>query len=145
MKDFFCGVTGFVGSVVASCFGGFDAWLKTLLMFMIADHISGIVVAAVFKKSAKTENGALESMICWKGVCKKVMTIILVFVAHRLDISLGTTYIRDTVTIAFITSELISIIENAGLMGLPVPKVLSEAVDLLKNKIDEKGDDAYED
>lgn len=138
MKDFFCGVTGFVGSVVASCFGGFDAWLKTLLMFMIADHISGIVVAAVFKKSAKTENGALESMICWKGICKKVMTLVLVFVAHRVDVSLGTTYVRDTVTIAFITSELISIIENAGLMGLSVPKVLSEAVDLLKNKIEEK-------
>ena len=66
------------------------------------------------------------------------MTIILVFVALRLDISLGTTYIRDTVSIAFITSELISIIENAGLMGLSVPKVLSEAVDLLKNKIEEK-------
>ena len=105
---------------------------------MIADHISGIVVAAVFKKSAKTENGALESMICWKGICKKVMTLVLVFVAHRVDVSLGTTYVRDTVTIAFITSELISIIENAGLMGLSVPKVLSEAVDLLKNKIEEK-------
>lgn len=141
MKDFFCGVTGFVGSVVASCFGGFDAWLKTLLMFMIADHISGIVVAAVFKKSAKTENGALESMTCWKGICKKFMTLVLVFVAHRLDLSLGVTYIRDTVTIAFITSELISIIENAGLMGLPIPNVLTRAVDVLKQKVEGKDQD----
>lgn len=138
MKESLCGIVGFVGSIVASFFGGFDAAVITLIAFMIVDFIAGIVVAAVFKTSAKTDNGALESLTCWKGICKKVMTLVLVFVAHRLDISLGTTYVRDTVTIALITSELISILENAGLMGLPIPKVLSDAVDLLKDKIESK-------
>lgn len=138
MKDYLCGLVGFVGSVIASFFGGFDAAVITLIAFMVVDFASGLAVAAVFKTSVKTNSGALESLTCWKGICKKVMTLVLVFVAHRLDMSLGTTYIRDTVTIAFITSELISIIENAGLMGLPIPKVLSNAVDLLKDKIESK-------
>lgn len=138
MKDFSCGIVGFMGSVVASFFGGFDAAILTLILFMVADFISGMVVAAVFKQSVKTKNGALESNVCWKGICRKVMTLVLVFVAHRLDMSLGTTYIRDTVTIAFIASETISILENAGLMGLTAPKALSDAVDLLRDKVEGK-------
>ena len=140
MKDFLCGVTGFVGSVVASFFGGFDAAIITLIAFMAVDFASGLVCAGVFGASEKTKNGALESNTCWKGICKKVMTLVLVFVAHRVDISLGTTYVRDTVTIAFITSELISILENAGLMGLGVPNVLYKVIDILKDKIDDKED-----
>lgn len=140
-KDIVCGITGVLGSMVSALFGGFDAAIKTLLMFMTTDYISGIVVAAVFKASVKTKNGALESMTCWKGICKKFMTLVLVFVAHRLDLSLGVTYIRDTVTIAFITSELISIIENAGLMGVPIPNVLTRAVDVLKQKVEGKDQD----
>lgn len=138
MKDFLCGIVGFVGSVIASFFGGFDAAIITLIAFMAVDFASGLVCAGVFGASVKTENGALESNTCWKGICKKVMTLVLVFVAHRVDISLGTTYVRDTVTIAFITSELISILENAGLMGLRIPKVLYKVIDILKDKIDDK-------
>ena len=138
MKDFLCGIVGFVGSIFASFFGGFDAAIITLIAFMAVDFVSGLVCAGVFGASEKTENGALESNTCWKGICKKVMTLVLVFVAHRVDISLGTTYVRDTVTIAFITSELISILENAGLMGLRIPKVLYKVIDILKDKIDDK-------
>ena len=138
MKDFLCGIVGFVGGIFASFFGGFDAAIITLIAFMAVDFSSGLVCAGVFGASEKTENGALESNTCWKGICKKVMTLVLVFVAHRVDISLGTTYVRDTVTIAFITSELISILENAGLMGLRIPKVLYKVIDILKDKIDDK-------
>lgn len=135
-KDIVCAATGILGSIVSALFGGFNAAIATLIAFMAIDFLSGLACAGIFGKSTKTENGALESNTCWKGICKKVMTLVLVFVAHRIDISVGTTYVRDTATIAFITSELISILENAGMMGLPIPNVLTSAVDVLKQKVE---------
>lgn len=130
-------VLGAVGSFVAGLFGGWDASIITLLIFMLVDFLSGLIVAGVFHKSKKSESGALESRAGWKGLIKKGMTLLIVVVANRLDIQLGTTYIRDAVCIAFMVNEVISIIENAGLMGLPVPKVISNAIELLKHQ-DEK-------
>ena len=60
------------------------------------------------------------------------MVLVFVLIGYRLDVAVGTTYIRDAVCIAFIANELISIIENAGLMGIPIPEVISEGVDMLK-------------
>lgn len=57
----------------------------------------------------------------------------IVLVGCRLDILLGVTYIRDALVVAFCANELISITENAGLMGVPIPEALKEAIDLLKN------------
>lgn len=138
IKQIVCGSIGFVGSIIASFFGGWDASIKTLILFMITDYISGLIVAAVFKTSKKTETGALESGACWKGIFRKIMTLILVAVAYRLDLLIGASYIRDTVTIAFIASEGISILENAGLMGLPISDVLMNAIDVLKEKVEKK-------
>ena len=79
------------------------------VVFMGIDYVSGIIVAGVFHKSRKTENGALESGIGWKGLCRKGMTLLFVLIAYRLDLAIGTTYIRDAVVIGFIANELISI------------------------------------
>lgn len=130
-----CIVFGAIGSAIATAFGGWDAGLVTLVIFMTLDYISGLVVAGVFKKSTKTETGALESKAGWKGLCKKCMTLIFVLVAYRLDIVIGTNYIRDAVIIAFIANELISLVENAGLMGVPMPDVITKAIDILQKKI----------
>ena len=62
------------------------------------------------------------------------MTLIFVMVAYRLDLVIGTNYIRDAVTIAFIANETISLVENAGLMGLPLPDVIVKAIDVLQKK-----------
>ncbi len=62
------------------------------------------------------------------------MTLIFVMVAYRLDLVIGTNYIRDAVTIAFIANETISLVENAGLMGLPLPDVVVKAIDVLQKK-----------
>jgi len=105
-----------------------------LILFMAIDFISGIAVAAIFHNSKKTETGTLESKAGWKGLCRKSMTLLFVLIAHRLDLSIGTTYIRDTVVIGFMANELISIVENAGLMGIPLPSVLTKAIDLLNQK-----------
>ena len=125
---------GTVGSIVASFFGGWTASLSTLLIFMLIDYVTGLIVAGVFHKSKKTDSGALESRAGFKGLCKKCMVLLLVLVGHRLDIAIGTTYIRDAVCIAFVANETISIIENAGLMGIKIPVTLENAIDVLKKK-----------
>ncbi len=139
MKESICTVIGLIGGAVASFFGGWDAGLMTLVVFMAIDYLSGLIVAGVFHNSKKTETGALESKAGWKGLCRKCMTLLFVLIAYRLDIVIGTSYIRDAVIIGFIANELISIVENAGLMGLPLPAVISGAIDILTSKASEHG------
>lgn len=134
VKEIICVTVGVAGSFIAKLFGGWDSALVTLVIFMIADYISGLIVAGVFHKSKKSENGALESKAGWKGLCKKGMTMLFVLIAYRLDLALSTDFIRNTVIIGFMANELISIVENAGLMGLPLPKVISKAIDILTQK-----------
>lgn len=140
MKQMLCTVIGITGSAVATLFGGWDAGLTTLIIFMALDYLSGLVVAGVFKKSTKTETGALESKAGWKGLCRKCMVLAFVLVAYRLDLVIGTNYIRDAVIIAFIANEVISLTENAGLMGLPLPAVITKAIDVLQNKAEKDGE-----
>ena len=134
MKDGICTAIGVVGSTIASFFGGFDAALITLLIFMGVDYATGLIVAGVFHKSEKTENGALESRAGWKGLCRKGVSLLVVLVACRLDMIMGSNFIRDATVIAFIANETISIIENAGLMGVPMPSVITKAIEVLKKK-----------
>ena len=134
MKEYFLIVCGIVGGTISALFGGWNHLLTTLLVAMGVDFITGLVVAGVFKKSQKTPNGALESNIGWKGIAKKGVTLLIVLIAHRLDLAIGTTIIRDAVVIAFIVNEVISITENAGLMGVPVPPPIKKAIEVLKDK-----------
>lgn len=134
IKDIIVMICGIVGGAISAAFGGWNHFLTTLLVAMAADFITGLAVAGIFKKSRKTANGALESNVGWKGIVKKGITLLIVLIARRLDIALSTTIIRDSVVIAFIVNELISITENAGLMGVPIPKTLVKAIDVLKEK-----------
>lgn len=135
MKGKVCTMIGMMGSLIASWFGGWDDGLATLVAFMCIDYISGLIVAGVFHKSNKTKNGALESLAGWKGLCRKCMTLLFVLIAYRLDLAIGTTYsIRDAVIIGFMVNELISIVENAGLMGLPLPAIITKAIEVLTKK-----------
>ena len=136
MKDGICTAIGVVGSVIASLFGGWDAALVTLVIFMAIDYVTGLLVAGVFHNSGKTENGALGSRAGWKGLCRKCITLLMVLVATRLDLVTGTNFIRDAVVIAFIANETISIVENAGLMGINIPPAITSAIEVLKKKSD---------
>ena len=136
MKQTLCAILGLIGSAIASLFGGWDAGLATLLIFMAIDYVSGLVVAGVFHTSNKTNSGSLESRAGWKGLCRKCMTLLFVLVAYRLDLVIGTNYIRDAVIIAFIANETISLVENAGLMGIPLPAVITKAIDVLQKKVE---------
>lgn len=134
MKNGICTAAGIVGSAIAALFGGWDEALVTLIIFMVIDYVSGLIVAGVFHTSKKTESGTLESRAGWKGLCRKCVTLLFVLVAHRLDMAIGVDYIRNAVIIGFIANELISIVENAGLMGIPLPKVIQNAIDILTDK-----------
>lgn len=129
---------GVIGGTIGQVFGGMDAALITLLIFMAIDYISGLIVAGVFQASDKSASGSLSSVACWQGLLKKGMTLIIVLVAARLDIVLGTAFVRDAVVVAYIVNETISIIENAGLMGLPVPDVIMQAIEQLQGKRDDE-------
>ena len=127
-------LVGVVGGFVAMAFGGWSDALITLIVFMALDYVTGLIVAGIFKKSKKSENGALESRAGFKGLCRKGVALMIVLVAVRLDIVMHTTYIKDAVIIAFVANESISIIENAGLMGIPVPGIIARAIDVLRNE-----------
>lgn len=134
MKEGICAGIGVVGSFIASLFGGWDAALTTLVIFMGIDYLTGLIVAGVFHNSGKTETGALESRAGWKGLCRKGVTLLIVLIACRLDMVIGSNFIKDAAVIAFIANEVISIIENAGLIGIPIPGVITKAIEVLKAK-----------
>lgn len=151
MKEIICIAAGILGSGIAQVFGGWDAALTTLVIFMGLDYLTGMLVAGVFHNSPKTPGGGLESRAGWKGLVRKGVGLLIVLVATRLDLLIGDqSFIRDACVIAFVVNEALSIVENAGLMGVPVPGVLMRAIEVLKDKADvdpktgKKGDDPDE-
>lgn len=139
MKTKLLTLLGVIGSCIASLFGGWDSALVTMVIFMGIDYVTGLIVAGVFHTSEKTHDGMLESRAGWKGLCRKGVTLLVVLVGHRLDLAMGSNFIRDAVVIAFTANETISIIENAGLMGIPIPPVIIRAIEVLKKKADTEG------
>lgn len=141
----FCAAIGVFGGFIASLFGGWDDALMTLIIFMGIDYLTGILVAGVFHKSNKTEKGSLESRAGFKGLCRKGMALLIVLIGARLDMAIGSNIIRDACVVGIITNELISIIENAGLMGVPVPAILVNSIEILKKKSEPTNTDAERD
>ena len=134
MKQTLCTVLGVVGSALAAAFGGWDAALMALLVCISVDYISGSIVALVFHKSTKSESGAYNSAYGLKGLCKKCLMLLFVLVAVRLDALMGADYVRDAVCIGFCTNEVLSITENLGLAGIPMPQAVVKALEQLQKK-----------
>jgi toxin secretion/phage lysis holin len=141
LKELICGLVGVAGGTIVRMLGGWSTDLQTLITFMVIDFAMGLAVAFIFKKSNKTETGAGESTACFRGLCKKAVMLLIVLIAYRLDITLQVNYIRTTVIIALIVNELISIVENAGLMGVKLPKAITNAIDILQKKSEESEDE----
>jgi toxin secretion/phage lysis holin len=133
-KNILISIVGIIGSAIASALGGWTTGLTTLVIFMAIDYVTGLIVAGVFHKSTKTETGTLESRAGFKGLCRKGAMLLVVLVGYRLDLAVGTAYIKDAVIIAFMANEAISIIENAGLMGVPMNDTIKNAIDILQKK-----------
>ena len=122
-----------VGAFVAEV-GGFDAFLKSLLILMGIDYALGLIVAGVLRKSVKSENGGLSSAAGWLGLAKKMTILLLIVVAVEIDCLLGSEFVRSSTIIFFSINEIISITEHAGTIGLPMPDAIKKAIDMLKSK-----------
>ena len=126
-------ITGIIFGTVGALFSHLDSIIITLAIFMAIDFIIGIIAASVFKISKHGESG-LDSKACWKGVYKKAIALLICLMSSYFDQLLGTVFIHNAVAVGFIVSESISIIENAGLIGVPIPAQLKEAIAILKNQ-----------
>ena len=125
-----------VGAAIASLLGGWTGAMTTLVILMFIDYVTGIIVAGVFHASPKSSGGALSSAVGFKGICRKFVILLIVVVACRVDLLLDTNIIRDATCIGFCANELVSITENAGLMGIPLPRKLVEAIEVLRGDND---------
>lgn len=126
-----------VATVVGNALGGWDMSLAMLIGMMAADYITGLMVAAFWRRSNKSTTGALDSRAGFRGLCRKIAVFVLVLVAYMLDKALGISYARTAVCWFFIANEGLSLLENLGLMGVPYPKFLKNALEVLKDKADE--------
>ena len=136
IKIFILSGVACVGAAIASLFGGWNGAMTTLVILMFIDYITGIIVAGVFHNSPKCSGGALSSAAGFKGICRKFVILLIVVVACRVDLLLETNIIRDATCIGFCANELVSITENAGLMGIPLPRKLVEAIEVLRGDND---------
>ena len=140
MKDNICTAAGVIGGFFAALVGGWDSALITLVLFMTIDFTTGLIAASM-GKSKHSRNGRLSSKAGWIGIAKKFCILLMVVVAVRMDILIGTTYIRDATCIGFCVNELLSIIENTSLMGIPYPPAIKKAIDVLQKKADQLMED----
>jgi toxin secretion/phage lysis holin len=119
------------GSIASFLFGGWSYLLTALLVFVIVDYVTGVVAAG--------KEGKLESKVGAWGIAKKVMIFGIVAVAHMVDTILGGSHLfRDMAIFFYLSNELLSLIENAGRIGAPIPPGLQRAVEVLKSKSGEQ-------
>lgn len=120
-------------SSIIMVLGGWDTHLTVLIAFMIIDFILG-VLCAILSKSNKTKNKNLNSSIMVIGIIKKVGMLICVIIGNYCDILFNVNICRNCVIISFILNELLSCIENLGIIGIPMPKVFNKIIDMLKER-----------
>lgn len=122
--------TAGIGAIFGYFFGGWTVLLQVLLALVIVDYLTGLLASAV--------EGKLSSRIGYRGIAKKLMIFCLVAVGHLVDKAIGDgSAVQNAIIFFYLGNELLSIIENAGRSGLPVPKQLQNAVEILKKGADE--------
>lgn len=127
MKDTICGVLAGLGTLFIYLLGGFDVAMQCLLIAIALDYLSGLIKAYNSK--------VLSSKIGFRGILKKLGILFLVMLAVVIDRVTGESgAIRTLVIYYFVANEGLSIIENLGEAGLPIPKVLKNALKILKKE-----------
>ena len=134
IKESLCTSVGIVGSMIISLLGGWDVPMQALIICMIIDYLSGLAVAGIFHKSKKSANGALNSRSGLKGLCMKCMILFIIVAIVQVGKVLNVDWLRNATIIGFISNEFISIVENAGLMGMRLPNPVFKAIDILNDK-----------
>lgn len=133
VKDIVFTTFGVVGGLVSAFLGDYTMSLRLLFILMATDYILG-VLSGFLLKSTKTQSGGLSSRAGFKGLLKKLMIVTFVGLGHNLDLTLNTHMIREMVVIGYSANELISIIEHAGVIGVPVPPVFNKVIDILNEQ-----------
>ena len=129
MKELFCSILAGIGTGLVYLWGGFDVAMQCLLIAIALDYVSGIIKAFVLKQ--------LSSSVGFKGIIKKVSVLVIVALAVLIDRVTGESgAIRTLVIYYFVANEGLSIIENVGLAGIPIPKSIKEALKALKKQGD---------
>ena len=127
MENSFKTLAAVSGAAVSFFFGGWSTLLGVLLAFVVMDYLSGMVAAAI--------EGVLSSSVGLKGIARKVFIFGMVAVAHLVDTAIADGHVfRDATIFFYLANELLSIVENSGRIGLPVPDIIRQAVDVLKGK-----------
>lgn len=117
-------------SLIIYLIGGYDILIKTLLVMMVIDYITGIM------KGYKNKN--INSNIAYRGLRKKVMVLFIVMAASQMDVILQGVGIRTLVLIFYVATEFLSILENAAILGIPIPEKLKVALEQCRDKQDMK-------
>ncbi|WP_213818811.1 phage holin family protein [Garciella nitratireducens] len=117
-----------LGGLLGWFLGGFDGFLYALVALMVADYITGVMCAIVDKK--------LSSEIGFRGIFKKVLIFVLVGIGHMIDTNLigEGSVLRTAIIFFYCSNEGISMLENAGRLGLPIPEQLKDILVQLHNK-----------
>jgi len=120
-----------IGGWLGYFLGGFDGFVYALVVFVVADYITGVLVAIYEKR--------LSSEVGFRGICRKVLIFLLVGVANVLDVQvIGTgSVLRTAVIFFYISNEGISLLENTAKLGLPIPEKLKLVLEQLREKEDE--------
>lgn len=122
-------VVAVMGTIIAKALGGWDMALRVLVYIVVLDYLTGVLIAIIHKQ--------LSSEIGFKGITKKIMIFALVYLAVLLEQATGTDILRLTVIFFYIANEGISILENAGKLGVPYPPVFKNILLQLKQKGEE--------
>lgn len=128
MDNVFKSIMAWICTVISFLFGDMEGLMVALIALIILDYISGVIAAAVEKR--------LSSEVGAKGIAKKIFMLLIVALANIVDINvIGDGHVLKTVTVVFyICNECISLIENAGRIGVPVPKKLLDVLEQLRDK-----------
>ena len=140
IKDMVLAALAAVGSAIAGALGGWDSALSTLLILMAVDYVTGVLVAAVWHKSAKTDSGGVSSAAGFKGLLRKAVILLMVLLGAMMDRTMGIDYVRTAVCLFYVANEGLSILENTAIMGVPYPAFVKNMLDALRKKTDEGGE-----
>lgn len=143
LKNRVLAILAVAGAFLVEQLGGWDTMLGLLMGCMAADVFTGVLLAAVWKKSGNTEGGRLESRAGFKGLCRKGLILLMVWLGVLMDQALETAYIRSAIILFFVGNEGLSLLENLGLMGVKYPQALKNALEVLRDKGD-KGEHDHE-
>ena len=127
---------GILAGVLSAIVGAWTVALESLAILMVLDYATGLILAGVFHASPKSKGGTLESRAALKGLLRKGGIIIIVVALHQADRLTGKAFLRDGAAFAFCVEEIISLIENLGAMGVPMPGFISKAIEWLHGKSD---------